>query len=80
MAADVETIRCNFIGDLKVGDNILAIGKALCRMSRTNENKMFNRSMVVQACSTVGASLEQIMYRAQNYADQGVRSTRRNYL
>ena len=24
MAADIETIRCNFIGDFKVGDNVVA--------------------------------------------------------
>jgi hypothetical protein len=51
MAADVETIRCNFIGDFNVGDNILANGKALCRLSATNENNTFNKLLVVQAGS-----------------------------
>src|SRR6266480_3833259 len=74
MAADVETIRCNFIGDFKVGDNILANGKALCRLSGTNENNMFNKLMVVQAGSIVEAALDQIIYRAQNYTKEGVTS------
>jgi hypothetical protein len=72
MAADVETIRCNFIGDFKVGDNILANGEALCRLSATNENKTFNKLLVVQAGSIVEAAPDQIIYRAQNYTKEGV--------
>jgi hypothetical protein len=72
MAADVETIRCNFVGDFQVGDNILANGKALCRLSTTNENNTFNKLMVVQAGSIVEAALDQIIYRAQNYTKEGV--------
>src|SRR5947207_11265402 len=74
MAADVKTIRCNFIGDFKVGDNILANGNALCRLSATNENNTFNKLMVVQAGSIVEAALDQIIYRAQNYTKEGRRS------
>src|SRR5215467_13813546 len=72
MAADVETIRCNFIGDFKVGDNILVNGKALCRLSAFNENNTFNKLLVVQAGSIVEAALDQIIYRAQNYTTEGV--------
>lgn len=72
MAADTETIRCNFIGDFKVGDNILANGNALCRLSATNEDNVFNKLIVVQAGSIVEASLDQIIYRAQNYTKEGV--------
>jgi hypothetical protein len=70
--ADIETIKCNFIGDFKIGDNILANGKALCRLSATNEDKIFNKLMVVQAGSIVEAALDQIIYRAQNYTTEGV--------
>jgi hypothetical protein len=70
--ADIETIKCNFIGDFKVGDNILANGKALCRLSATNEDKIFNKLMVVQAGSIVEAALDQIIYRAQSYTTEGV--------
>ena len=72
MAAEVETIRCNFIGDFKVGDNILANGEALCRLSTSNEDNTFNKLMVVQAGSIVEAALDQIIYRAQNYTTEGV--------
>jgi hypothetical protein len=72
MAAETETVRCGFVGDFKVGDNILANGKALCRLSTTNEDKIFNKLMVVQAGSIVEAALDQIIYRAQNYTKEGV--------
>jgi hypothetical protein len=72
MVKDIETIRCNFIGDFKVGDNIVANGRALCRLSATNENNTFNKLMVVQAGSIVEAALDQIIYRAQNYTKEGV--------
>jgi hypothetical protein len=72
MTAQVETIKCNFIGDFKVGDNILENGKALCRLSASNENHIFNKLMVVQAGSILEAALDQIVYRAQNYTTEGV--------
>jgi len=72
MAEDIETVRCNFIGDFKVGDNIVANGKALCRLGATNENNTFNKLMVVQAGSIVEAALDQIIYRARNYTKEGV--------
>ena len=72
MSGDIETIRCNFIGDFKVGDNIVANARALCRLSATNENNTFNKLMVVQAGSIVEAALDQIIYRAQNYTKEGV--------
>jgi hypothetical protein len=74
MAAEVEIIRCNFIGDFKVGDNILVNGNALCRLSATNENDTFNKLMVVQAASIVEAALDQIIYRVRNYTREGVHS------
>jgi hypothetical protein len=72
MAADIETVWCNFIGDFKVGDNIVANGRALCRLSATNENNTFNKLMVVQAGSIVEAALDQIIYRAKNHTKEGV--------
>jgi hypothetical protein len=74
MAAEVETIRCNFIGDFKVGDNILVNGNALCRLSAMNEKNTFNKLMVVQAGSIVEAALDQIIYRVLNYTREGVPS------
>ena len=72
MTTEVEIITCNFIGDFKVGDNILLNGNALCRLSATNENDTFNKLMVVQAGSIVEAALDQIIYRVRNYTKEGV--------
>jgi len=72
MSTDVEEINCNFLGDFKVGDNILANGMALCSLSSKNENGTFNKLIVVQAGSIVEAALDQIIYRAQNYTKEGV--------
>jgi len=68
VAADVEKITCNFIGDFKVGDNIVSNGEALCRLSATNENNTF----IVEAGSIVEAGLDQIIYRAQNFTKEGI--------
>src|SRR5262245_13419657 len=72
MAAQIEQVVCNFIGDFKVGDNMLRNGEALCRLSAMNEKGTFNKLMVVQAGSIVEAALDQIIYRAQNYTKEGV--------
>jgi hypothetical protein len=72
MAEKVETIACNFIGDFKVGDNILRTASALSRLKENNENRIFNKLIVVQAGSIVEAALDQIIYRAQNYTKEGV--------
>jgi hypothetical protein len=72
VAREVEIIRCNFIGDFKVGDNIVANARALCRMSAQNKFKTFNKLMVVQAGSILEAALHQILYRAQQHTKEGV--------
>src|SRR5450432_2783014 len=40
MSAEVEIIKCNFIGDFKVGDNILANGKALSSVISLSLNSL----------------------------------------
>lgn len=72
MAGKVETIASNFIGDFKVGDNLLRNAAALCHLRDTNKNGIFNKLIVVQAGSIVEAALDQIIYRAQNYTSEGV--------
>jgi hypothetical protein len=49
MAAETEKIVCKFIGDFKVGDNLVRNAEALCQLSDTNENGVFNKLMVIQA-------------------------------
>lgn len=72
MAESFVRIICKFIGDFKVGDNISYNASALCRLSQLNENGCFNKLMLIQAGSIVEASLAEIVYRAQNFNQEGV--------
>jgi hypothetical protein len=72
MTQKVETITCNFVGDFKVGDNLLRNAGALCRLKEKNDKGVFNKLIVVQAGSILEAALDQIIYRAQNYTKEGV--------
>lgn len=72
MAAKTETITCRFIGDFKVGDNLVLNADALCKLSAANEDGVFNKLMVIEAGSIVEASLHEIIYRAQNFTKEGV--------
>lgn len=72
MTAKIETITCQFIGDFKVGDNLVRNADALCKLSAANENGVFNKLMVIQAGAIVEASLHEIIYRAQNFTREGV--------
>lgn len=67
-----EAITCRFIGDFKVGDNLVRNADALCRLSTANEDGLLNKLMVIQAGSIVEASLHEIIYRAQNFTREGV--------
>lgn len=62
-----ETLTCNFIGDFKVGDNIVSNAASLCRLVASNEGEIFNKLIVVQAGSITEAALDQIIYRAKNF-------------
>ena len=72
MAAKIEKIVCKFIGDFKVGDNLVLNADALCKLSAANENAVFNKLMVIQAGSIVEAALNEIIYRAQNFNKEKV--------
>lgn len=72
MAAKIEKIVCKFIGDFKVGDNLLLNADALCKLSAGNENGAFNKLMVIQAGSIIEASLNEIIYRTQNFNKEKV--------
>jgi hypothetical protein len=72
MAEDVEQVVCKFIGDFKVGDNLVRNADALCELSDCNENGVFNKLIVIQAGSIVEAALHEIIYRAQNFTREGV--------
>lgn len=72
MAAKIEKITCNFIGDFEVADNLVRNANALSRLSETNDKGVFNKLMAIQAGSITEAALEQIIYRAQNFNREGV--------
>jgi hypothetical protein len=72
MAGKIEEIVCRFVGDFKVGDNLVLNADALCKLSVSNENGVFNKLIVVQAGSIVEAALHEIIYRAQHFTREGV--------
>jgi hypothetical protein len=72
MAVNTEKIVCKFIGDFKVGDNLILNAASLCRLVDSNEKEVFNKLIVIQAGSIVEAALDQIIYRAQNFNREGV--------
>ncbi len=72
MAAKTETIVCKFIGEFKVGDNLVRNAESLCRLVSSNENEVFNKLIVIQAGSIIEAALDQIIYRAQRFNKEGV--------
>jgi hypothetical protein len=64
MVVKTEEIVCRFMGDFKVGDNLVRNATALCRLDPTNEAGIFNKLMIVQAGSITEAAPQQILYRA----------------
>jgi hypothetical protein len=72
MAAKTETIICKFIGEFKVGDNLVRNAESLCRLVSSNENEVFNKLIVIQAGSIVEAGLDQIIHRAHRFNKEGV--------
>lgn len=72
MPAKIEKIVCKFIGDFKVGDNLVRNADALCKLSAANENGVLNKLMVIQAGSIIEAALNEIIYRAQNFNKEKV--------
>jgi hypothetical protein len=72
MPAKIERIDCKFIGEFKIGDNLVRNADALCKLSAANENSVLNKLMVIQAGSIVEASLNEIIYRAQNFNKEKV--------
>ena len=72
MPGKIEKIVCKFIGDFKVGDNLVRNADALCKLSAANEKDVFNKLLVIQAGSIVEAALHEIIYRAKNFTKEGV--------
>ncbi|RWG78561.1 hypothetical protein [Mesorhizobium sp.] len=65
-------IPSNFIGDFKVGDNLVYNADLLCALHDANTKGVFNKVIVVQVGSILEAALGQIIYRAQHFNREGV--------
>lgn len=72
MTMKTETILCRFIGDFKVGDNLVFNADLLCKLVSSDESASFNKLIVLQAGAIIEAALSQIIYRAQNFNREGV--------
>ncbi|ASP54329.1 hypothetical protein [Sinorhizobium meliloti] len=65
-------IPSNFIGDFKVGDNLVYNTGVLRSLCEHNGDGSLNKLVVVQVGSILEAALGQIIYRAQNFNQEGV--------
>lgn len=74
-----KEIPCNFVGDFKVGDNLVFNAQMLCALMVANERGAFNKLIVIQIGSIVEAALAQIIYRAQHYNREGVPNLSEDY-
>jgi hypothetical protein len=72
MPNNTQKMLCNFVGDFKVGDNLVRNARSLCKLMETNEAGVFNKLIVVQAGSITEAALDQIIYRAKTFNIEGV--------
>lgn len=68
----VVEIQSTFIGDFKVGDNLVYNAGILCDLSDANESGGLNKLIVLQVGSILEAALGQIIYRAQNFNKEKV--------
>lgn len=65
-------IPSNFIGDFKVGDNLIYNAGVLRSLCENNGDGSLNKLVVVQVGAILEAALGQIIYRAQNFNREGV--------
>ncbi|MEX2128251.1 MAG: hypothetical protein WD871_08420 [Xanthobacteraceae bacterium] len=72
MAIVSEEIPCNFVGEFKVGDNLVFNAGLLRSLVDANNDGTFNKLIVLQAGAIVEAALGQIIYRAKNHTREGV--------
>jgi hypothetical protein len=67
-------IPSNFIGNFKVGDNLVYNARILCALRNANTDGELNKMIVMQVGSILEAALGQIIYRAQHFNREGVPS------
>jgi len=72
MPVATQTIPCNFVGQFKVGDNLVFnVGLIRALIAATDVGNL-NKLIVIQAAAIVEAALQQIIWRAQNHYAEGV--------
>ena len=72
MPIKTEEIPCNFVGQFKVGDNLVYNTSIMCDLVESNRDSIFNKPIVLQVGSILEAALSEIIYRAQNHTKEGV--------
>ncbi|MDX7952866.1 hypothetical protein P7D22_16995 [Lichenihabitans sp. Uapishka_5] len=72
MSFNIETVAGNFVGDFKVGDNLVYNTQLLCDLVQANEAGRFNKPIVLQVGAILEAALSEIIYRAQKNNREGV--------
>lgn len=72
MPVQTTEVPCDFVGDFKVGDNLVYNTGVLHDLVDENKDGIFNKMIVIQVGSILEAALAQLIYRAQNYNREGV--------
>jgi hypothetical protein len=72
MPLTIQIVPCNFVGDFKVGDNLVYNAGILTDLAQNNEDDRFNKLISLQAGSILEASMAEIIFRAQNFNREGV--------
>lgn len=72
MPIKTTEISSNFVGDFKVGDNLVFNADLLCKLAEANARSAFNKPIVVQVGAILEAALSQIIFRAKNFNREGV--------
>lgn len=67
-----KVLPCNFVGDFKVGDNLVHNCRILSELVIANEAGLLNKLVVLQVCSILEACLAEIIFRTQNFNLEGV--------
>jgi len=72
MPVATQVIACNFVGQFKVGDNLVFNVGLVEALIQANTCGRLNKMIVIQAAAIVEAALQQIIWRAQNHHVEGV--------
>ena len=69
--ADTVKISSSFVGEFKVGDNIVHNAHILCELAAL-KGDTFNKLIIIQAGALVEVCMSQIFYRADYFTNEGL--------